>query len=205
MFKHTRHYKPLSVDMAAMCDVAFLLLTFFILTAHPKWLSPININPPSSSSTSGDLFNEPATIMVGEDKMMLAIPKDIRAQTLINIGKAYHVKFSNEEIGKFEKISVIGVPVAGLKEYINTYYHQKQFFAQQGIPVGTTDNQLAQWIKYSRISSASQMNRALPLQIQADREIMYPTIKSVIDVLQRQGISKFSMYTTQEYHYGEID
>jgi biopolymer transport protein ExbD len=33
--------KSTATDMTAMCDVAFLLLTFFILTAKPKTPDPV--------------------------------------------------------------------------------------------------------------------------------------------------------------------
>ena len=76
MLKHTRHYKPLSVDMAAMCDVAFLLLTFFILTTRPKEISPINIKAPSSSRVIHTFEDYIAVIMLGEEKVMYSIHQD---------------------------------------------------------------------------------------------------------------------------------
>ena len=36
------------VDMTAMCDVSFLLLTFFILTAKAKPVEPVEVMTPSS-------------------------------------------------------------------------------------------------------------------------------------------------------------
>ena len=39
-----------SIDMTAMCDVAFLLLTFFILTATAKVPEPITVDTPSSTN-----------------------------------------------------------------------------------------------------------------------------------------------------------
>jgi biopolymer transport protein ExbD len=41
--------KSTSVDMTAMCDVAFLLLTFFILTATARQPDPLDIKTPSST------------------------------------------------------------------------------------------------------------------------------------------------------------
>ena len=38
------------VDMTAMCDVAFLLLTFFMLTSNFTAKEPIQVNTPSSVS-----------------------------------------------------------------------------------------------------------------------------------------------------------
>ena len=40
--------KATSIDMTAMCDVAFLLLTFFILTATAKAPEALPVDMPSS-------------------------------------------------------------------------------------------------------------------------------------------------------------
>ena len=42
--------QSVSLDMTAMCDVAFLLLTFFMLTAKFKPEEAVTIAPPSSIS-----------------------------------------------------------------------------------------------------------------------------------------------------------
>ena len=39
-----------AMDMTAMCDVAFLLLTFFIMTTQFKSQESVTINTPSSIS-----------------------------------------------------------------------------------------------------------------------------------------------------------
>ena len=41
--------KSTSIDMTAMCDVAFLLLTFFILTATAKTPEPLPVETPNST------------------------------------------------------------------------------------------------------------------------------------------------------------
>ncbi|MFN9115341.1 MAG: biopolymer transporter ExbD, partial [Bacteroidota bacterium] len=41
--------KAASIDMTAMCDVAFLLLTFFILTATAKQPEPMSVDTPAST------------------------------------------------------------------------------------------------------------------------------------------------------------
>ncbi len=43
--------KSTSVDMTAMCDVAFLLLSFFILTTKSKSSDAVPIETPSSVSS----------------------------------------------------------------------------------------------------------------------------------------------------------
>ncbi len=57
--------KSTFIDMTAMCDVAFLLLTFFILTAKPKVDDPTKAEIPFSSKTTPVPEDNLATITVG--------------------------------------------------------------------------------------------------------------------------------------------
>ena len=41
--------KSTAIDMTAMCDVAFLLLTFFILTATARVPEPLTVDTPNST------------------------------------------------------------------------------------------------------------------------------------------------------------
>jgi biopolymer transport protein ExbD len=55
--------------MTAMCDVAFLLLTFFILTATAKHLKPLPVDTPSSTVQTKLPDSDLATIVVGKKKV----------------------------------------------------------------------------------------------------------------------------------------
>lgn len=66
---------------------------------------------------------------------------------------------------------------------------------QTGIPVDSADNQLYAWIIAARQATKQVNNTDLKIAIKGDQEEEYPTIKKVIDVLQRQNINKFSLIT----------
>ena len=57
--------KSTAIDMTAMCDVAFLLLTFFILTAKPRTDDPVPVEIPASTQTSVLPDQDVATLTVG--------------------------------------------------------------------------------------------------------------------------------------------
>ena len=59
--------KSVSLDMTAMCDMAFLLLTFFMLTTKFKPEEPIVIESPTSISESILSDTDVATITIGKD------------------------------------------------------------------------------------------------------------------------------------------
>ena len=58
--------KAQAIDMTAMCDVAFLLLTFFILTAKPKVDDPTKAEVPTSTNEKLVPDENLATISVGQ-------------------------------------------------------------------------------------------------------------------------------------------
>ena len=60
--------KSTSVDMTAMCDVAFLLLTFFILTATAKVPEALPVDMPSSTVQSKLPDSDLAIITIGKGK-----------------------------------------------------------------------------------------------------------------------------------------
>jgi len=60
--------KSTAIDMTAMCDVAFLLLTFFILSAKPKTQDPVQAEVPASTANFAIPENDFSTITVGQGK-----------------------------------------------------------------------------------------------------------------------------------------
>jgi biopolymer transport protein ExbD len=114
--------KSTFIDMTAMCDVAFLLLTFFILTAKPKVDDPTKAEVPFSSKEKLVPEDNLAMITVGnldgKDRIFYSVSgSDVRAEALKEMGKRYNVPFTPEEIQRFSLLEVFGVPMAQLKQY----------------------------------------------------------------------------------------
>ncbi|MBC7655435.1 MAG: biopolymer transporter ExbD, partial [Oligoflexus sp.] len=61
--------KAASIDMTAMCDVAFLLLTFFILTATAKIPEALPVDTPSSTVQTKLPETDLATLTIGKGKV----------------------------------------------------------------------------------------------------------------------------------------
>jgi biopolymer transport protein ExbD len=197
MFKpRPQHIKNLSVDMAAMCDVAFLILIFFVLTAKPVQLIPMRIDLPFSSRHGGDPENNQSGILIGHGKVAFEISDSkVREQTLLRMGNKYHIKFSSSEISKFGKIDIICVPMSELKQYIDGYYNNKAFLNQSGIPRSSNNHELANWIYESRKAYQSLYGKNLQFEISADEKTRYPQIESVMNILNRQSIYGFGLIT----------
>ena len=189
--------KSTALDMTAMCDVAFLLLTFFILTAKLRTEDPLHIDTPFSSVPQLVPDDNLATLSVGKDKVFFGIEgTDIRKALLEEMGKQYNMHFSAEEEQRFSVIPTFGVPMNQLKQFIALDEDHRKTFAQPGIPVDTTtNNELATWIYQARLVQKNLKNQELRIAIKGDGRDMYPEYKKVVDVLQRQTVNKFVLET----------
>lgn len=190
--------KSTAIDMTAMCDVAFLLLTFFILTAKLKQEDPLKVDVPSSSIKVNVPDVDMATITVGHGKVFFSLEgTDLKKSLLEEMGKKYNIPFTPTEVDRFSKIAVFGVPTNVLKQYIGLSVDEKKSYVQPGIPVDTTTNsELYNWIYESRIVTKNLHNKELRFSIKGDSREPYPDVQKVIDVLQKQAVNKFSLITS---------
>ncbi|HET8829182.1 MAG TPA: biopolymer transporter ExbD, partial [Pelobium sp.] len=112
--------KSTVTDMTAMCDVAFLLLTFFILTATARQPEALAVDIPSSTVTFKLPDTDISTLTIGEGKVFFGVVgQDVRINTLERMGEQYNITFTDEEKKRFSVIENFGVPMASLKEFID--------------------------------------------------------------------------------------
>lgn len=188
--------KSTSTDMTAMCDVAFLLLTFFILTATAKVPEVMPVDTPASTVQTKLPEKDLATLTVGNGKVFFDVKgKDVRVRTLELMGDKYGVKFSEDDQNKFAIMESFGVPVQNLKQIIDMRPADRKNVQQPGVPKDSLDNQLADWIQNARIANIELHDKELELAIKGDAKEEYPVIKKVMDILQDQKINNFSLVT----------
>jgi biopolymer transport protein ExbD len=189
--------KSTAIDMTAMCDVAFLLLTFFILTAKLKQEDPLHVDVPAASVKLNIPDVDMATITVGHGKVFFGLEgTDIRRSLLEEMGKKYNIPFTPEEQAKFAVIPTFGVPMSLLKQYINLDQAQRKTYVEPGIEVDTTTNsELFNWIYEARIVTKNLHDKELRFAIKGDSREKYPEIQRIIDILQKQAVNKFSLIT----------
>ncbi len=188
--------KSTSTDMTAMCDVAFLLLTFFILTATAKVPEVMPVDTPASTVQTKLPEKDLATLTVGSGKVFFDVKgKDVRVRTLELMGQKYGVTFSEEEQTKFAVMESFGVPVQNLKQILDMKPADRKNVQQPGIPKDSLDNQLADWIQNARLANIEQHDKELEFAIKGDAKEEYPVIRKVMDILQNQKINSFSLVT----------
>ena len=190
--------KSTSTDMTAMCDVAFLLLTFFILTATAKLPEALPVDTPQSTNSTKLPTSDLAIITVGKGKGVVFYDlkgREVRKRTLELMGQKYGVTFTEDESAKFALMDDFGVPVESLKSIIAMKAADRSKANQPGIPKDSLNNQLAEWIQNSRIANIELNDKELQIAIKGDAREEYPAIKRVMDILQDQKINNFNLVT----------
>ncbi|WP_295712809.1 biopolymer transporter ExbD [Mucilaginibacter sp.] len=189
--------KSTAIDMTAMCDVAFLLLTFFILTAKPRTDDPVPIDVPRSSIQQPVPDENFATVTVGSNKAFFGIEgTDLRKATLEQMGSIYKIGFTPEEMKKFSGVESFGVPIQQMKQFLALSSEQQRKFAQPGIPRDSVSNELFNWIREARKATVALHNVQMRIAIKGDSKEEYPVIKDVVGILQKQKVNKFSLITS---------
>ena len=188
--------KAASIDMTAMCDVAFLLLTFFILTATAKLPEPLPVDTPASTVQTKLPETDLATLTIGKGKVFFDLKgREIRVKTLELMGQKYGVEFTDDEKSKFALMEGIGVPILNLKQLIGMKTAERSKAGQPGVPTDSLDNQLKEWIYNARIANIEINDKELQVAIKGDAKEEYPAIRKVMDILQDQKINSFSLVT----------
>ena len=197
MAKVKMQKKATSIDMTAMCDVAFLLLTFFILTATAKQPEPLPVDTPSSTVQVKLPEADLATLTIGKGKVFFGVTgREVRVRTLELMGIKYGIAFSPEEREKFALIDGFGVPMANLKQIIAMKGSDRNAKdLQPGIPKDSLNNELKEWIYNARIATKEIADKELKVAIKGDAREEYPAIKKVMDILQDQQINQFNLVT----------
>lgn len=188
--------KSTSTDMTAMCDVAFLLLTFFILTATAKVPEALPVDTPASTVQTKLPETDLATITIGKGKVFYDLKgREVRKRTLQLMGDKYGIKFTQDEMDKFALMEGFGVPIQSLSQIIAMKSADRSKAEQPGVPKDSLDNQLKEWIYNSRIANIENNDKELQIAIKGDAKEEYSAIKKVMDILQDQKINSFSLVT----------
>ena len=188
--------KATSIDMTAMCDVAFLLLTFFILTATAKVPEAMPVDMPASTVQSKLPESNLATLTIGKGKVFFDLKgKEVRIQALEKMAEKYGVVFTDEDKKEFSLMEGFGVDIASLKSIIEMKSAERTKANQPGVPKDSLNNQLAEWIQFARLANIAVNDKELEIAIKGDAKEEYPAIRKVMDILQDQGVNSFSLVT----------
>ncbi|NII25141.1 biopolymer transporter ExbD [Pseudoflavitalea sp. X16] len=192
--------KSTTIDMTAMCDVAFLLLSFFILTTKFKTPDPVQVTTPKSVSTKiVEQENAVLVTMDKEGKVYFSVAdenKDQKSELIDMIDQSKALNLTAAEKKAFlAPGNLIGVPFTQLKSYLQLSPEQIKAFKAPGIPVDSANNQLVDWI---RAATTAFQGKTMRMFVKGDNDAKYPSFKGIIDALKKNELFKFSMITDPE-------
>ena len=192
--------KSTFVDMTPFVDVAFLILTFFIMATKFKPEEPVEIVTPNSVSTK-DLPDSDALQVTfdstGRVFFSVLSEKDpmIKYRVIKHMNDTRNLGLTEAEMQNFRKAPAIGVPFSGLKSLLAVPAEEHKNYKQPGIPLDTLGGELFFWI---RDAVGTFSGKQLKYLIKGDNEAKYPAFKQVLNAFKKNEIFKFQMITALE-------
>ena len=192
--------KSTNIDMTAMCDVAFLLLSFFILATKFKPPEALSVVTPSSVSTK--VAPEKDVVMVTIDKdgkvyLSVSDANTSEKKTMIeSLNTAKNIGLSQAQMNNFVAIpnAYIGAPFSQLKSYLDKTPEQLQKVVKPGIPaVDSTNNEMIDWF---RAAQDAFQGRKMNVLVKGDDASKYPSFQGVIIALKKNDLMKFQVVTS---------
>jgi biopolymer transport protein ExbD len=199
--------KSTRIDMTAMCDVAFLLLSFFIMTATSKVPEPKPVDTPASTVKAKLPERNLMTITIGDSAVYLGMSdRETRIAALEAMSLKYDIAFTPQEINEFSLLDSFGVPLEQLKSLLALKNAERNRpGTQAGIPYAgdISENELSDWVFYaSEAVILEQQGRGveklkeIEVAIKGGSKEKYPVVKRVFDILQKQNVNNFYLVTS---------
>lgn len=205
-----------SLDMTPMVDLAFLLVTFFMLTASFRMAEPVTVDPPSSIGQVTLPDNHIMVTIDDKGRVFFGISNSTaKMAALRSMSEKYKVPFSEQQIKKFSGLPSIGVDLKDLPRYIDASENERtNFQPQKGIPNDTLNNpQLKDWISFAGKEAVLAYNEAKEkaeaagqelkaekprYAIKCDGKTKYILVKDAIETFTDLKIYQFNLITSLE-------
>lgn len=191
--------KSTDTDMTPFVDIAFLILSFFIMATKFKPPEPVEITTPGSVLSQKLPENNAVMITIDSaDKVYFSVlsEKDPTKydQIIKGINTSQNLGLTQAELLNFRKTFLVGVPFGNLKQLLATDFRDQGKLPQPGIPVSDTlNNQLIWWIKEAKSAFAGQKLNYL---IKGDAKSKYPIFFAVVQALKKNEEFKYNLVTS---------
>jgi len=209
-----------SIDMTPMVDLAFLLVTFFMLSANFRSTEPVVVDTPSSIS---DVIIPKNVIMVTVDKtghvFFNITGTESRTDLLGQMGAKYNVKFTEEQKENFLKMTSFGCSMRDMPAYLDMSTEDRKRLVEKegyvGIPADTLHNELKDWIsignsvamEYGKLSYEESLTKdpnviaddfKPKFILKVDSKAVYVFAKNVIDIFRDLNLNNLNFVTNLE-------
>ena len=188
--------KSTNIDMTAMCDVAFLLLSFFILTTKFKPAEAIAVTTPNSVAAKVAPTKDVVMIIIDKDGKVFLTMDDIEKKEFIanSLNTTQNLGLN---VTAFKNALFFGASFSSMASFLALPEEQRKGNSLPGIPVkDSSNNELTAWMRL--IKSAYQGKHEPNLLLKGDNLAKYPAFKSVIDAFKKNDFLKFQLITNPE-------
>jgi biopolymer transport protein ExbD len=187
-----------SIDMTAMCDVAFLLLAFFILTTKFKPAEAVDVTTPSSVASKAAPQKDAFTVSVDkEGRIFVDMTDEMKGDVAQQISTARGLNLTPEDIKYFKASTFVGSPLNQLNQFTRLTPEALKSYKLVGIPADSANNELRDWIN-AAIQVYKDKGVKLNFLIKGDNLAKYPAFKSVIDAFKKNEVFKYQLITNPE-------
>ena len=188
--------------MTPMVDLAFLLVTFFMLTTKFAPEETVVVDTPSSVSELKLPESNVITLTIDNKKRVFFGVDDTKTkiQALQQVAAKYGVNFTAAQAKEFGNLPNFGLPINQLGSYLSVEKEErKQLNAQQpGVPIESLNTQLIDWVLEARKANQAIFKKPTYIAIKGDGNADVPTVQAVIKILQERDINRFNLITDLE-------
>jgi len=185
--------------MTAMCDVAFLLLSFFILATKFKPPEALSVVTPSSVSSKVAPDKNVVLITMDKDGKVYFSVSDgntnEKKDIIDGVNTAKNLNLTDAEKKNFvsNPSGYIGVPFSQLKSYLDKTPDEVKNAVLPGIPVlDTLNNELIDWV---RAAVGAFQGAHMNLLVKGDNTAKYPSFSGVVYAFKKNDQLKFQLIT----------
>ena len=195
--------KSTDTDMTPFVDIAFLILSFFIMATKFKPAEPVKVETPNSVSSQILEENNALLITIDpEGRVFVNVnsPKDRtgakQKQVIDGINTSRTLNLTEAQKQAFVRAPIIGVPFSSLGGFLNLSPSDQEKYKAPGIPVlDSLNNELVWWVAETKKAFAGGK---LLYMIKGDNNSKYPVFEGVINALRRNEEFKYNLITTRE-------
>ncbi len=212
-----------SLDMTPMVDLAFLLVTFFMLTSSFRAPEPLLVDPPTS--TTDVLIPKQVFLATIDEKGRVFIDitnNNVKIKVLKKLLKSRKLSaMSEEDFKKFAGVGSIGISVKELATFMEMESNERTAYSEsaKGIPYDTAESKIGQcelfeWALETRLEAHNDYKEReeeaklknmefdksnyIQFAIKADGKAPYKVVQSIIAVFREAKVKNFQMITGLE-------
>jgi len=192
--------------MTPFVDVAFLILSFFMLATKFKPPEPVEITTPHS--VSADQLQESNSVMVDFDstgRIFFTVntkkaDDDIVKLNIIQaLNTSHNLGLTAAEMKNYQRNTTIGVPFSQLKSLLAQPVEARNGIKQSGIPADSTNNQLADWIGTAKRTFYDYDPKMQVLYlIKGDNHAKYPSFDGIVEAMRKNDQFSYKLVTDPE-------